>query len=436
MKPKYHISPPYGFLNDPNGLAQFHGTYHVFYQWLPAVVPRGKKQWRHCTSSDLIHWRDEGSVLTPAEWYEKDGCYSGSGMAAGNRYYLFYTGNVRDEEGGRESYQCAAVSEDGSTFVKQGPVVLRPGIYTPHFRDPKVWEKDGRWWMLVGAQTQDGLKGNAALFQSGDLQNWSHMGSVFDPAMDLGYMCECPDLIETQGQEFLLVNRQAEDGCRGLVFAGKLDYESGRFAVEGSGRLLDDGMDFYAPQSFVDESGRRLLFGWLGSGDEAYQLSQPAAKEGWLHSLTIPRELFAYNGQLCQRPARELKNLRRDELRTPCTGQAIINRNASLELSAKTLGGQTISFDFGSVLKLHYSPEEQTLQVQRKKWNAGGYDEKTITLAALEDLQVFLDQSTAELFLNNGQRVITLKAYFGADMEIRICSERNITITTWKLEGL
>lgn len=31
MRPNYHISPKHGFLNDPNGLAQFQGKYHVFY---------------------------------------------------------------------------------------------------------------------------------------------------------------------------------------------------------------------------------------------------------------------------------------------------------------------------------------------------------------------------------------------------------------------
>ena len=34
MRPRYHISPEHGFLNDPNGLTQFRGKYHVFYQWL------------------------------------------------------------------------------------------------------------------------------------------------------------------------------------------------------------------------------------------------------------------------------------------------------------------------------------------------------------------------------------------------------------------
>ena len=126
-------------------------------------------------------------------------------------------------------------------------------------------------------------------------------------------------------------------------------------------------MDFYAPQSFTDEAGRRLLFGWLGSGDAAYQLSQPAAREGWLHSLTIPRELFVRGGALCQRPAEELKQLRREEQQTESAGTMTLNRStASLELLAEGLGGQEVSFDFGSVLKLHYRPETRAMQVMRK----------------------------------------------------------------------
>ena len=50
-------------------------------------------------------------------------------------------------------------------------MVYLPEGYTPHFRDPKVWKKNGRWWMVVGAQTKE-LKGNVALFVSDDLKKW------------------------------------------------------------------------------------------------------------------------------------------------------------------------------------------------------------------------------------------------------------------------
>ena len=31
----FHIQPPVGLLNDPNGLVQHRGTYHLCYQWHP-----------------------------------------------------------------------------------------------------------------------------------------------------------------------------------------------------------------------------------------------------------------------------------------------------------------------------------------------------------------------------------------------------------------
>ncbi len=32
---KYHMSPPVGWMNDPNGLIRFGGKYHLYYQFYP-----------------------------------------------------------------------------------------------------------------------------------------------------------------------------------------------------------------------------------------------------------------------------------------------------------------------------------------------------------------------------------------------------------------
>lgn len=435
MRPEYHITPEYGFLNDPNGLAQFHGKYHVFYQWLPEVKPQGNKRWRHCESDDLIRWTDQGCGLEPEKWFEKNGCYSGSGVIAKGQYYLFYTGNVKNETGERETYQCVAVSEDGTNFVKEGPVVHLPEAYTPHFRDPKVWNKNGRWWMIVGAQTKK-LKGNIALFVSNDLKEWKWIGNLLDESLDWGYMCECPDLIEMEGQDFLIVSRQKEEGCQAMVFSGTMDYEQGRFQLrEHPGKVLDEGMDFYAPQSFVDESGRCLLFGWLGSGEIDYQMSQPSAKKGWLHSLTLPREIYVQDGELCQKPVEELKDLRKQKQMIICHDSALMDPKTScIELYAEELVGKSISFDIGGVLKINYSKATRTFRVLRRRWYTDGYDERTVFLKELEDIHIFLDNCTGEIFVNKGKIVLTMKAYFGEDTKIQICSDGQISIQTWSLE--
>lgn len=98
MRPNYHISPKHGFLNDPNGLAQFQGKYHVFYQWLPDVVPQGNKIWRHCVSEDLIHWSDQGCGLKPGmcmyRWWRRRMDRSTSRTERNRNVYHWYSGNA------------------------------------------------------------------------------------------------------------------------------------------------------------------------------------------------------------------------------------------------------------------------------------------------------------------------------------------------------
>ena len=72
-------------------------------------------------SDDLVHWTDEGSTLQPKEWYEKKVAIQDRVLQQKMHTFLFYTGNVRDAEGGRETYQCVAVSDDGKSFGKGPP---------------------------------------------------------------------------------------------------------------------------------------------------------------------------------------------------------------------------------------------------------------------------------------------------------------------------
>ena len=76
-RPKLHISPPAGWLNDPNGLCQYQGVYHVFYQYSPFDAKGGLKFWAHCTSLDMLRWSFEGIALAPDEPFDCHGAYSG-----------------------------------------------------------------------------------------------------------------------------------------------------------------------------------------------------------------------------------------------------------------------------------------------------------------------------------------------------------------------
>ena len=99
FRQKLHLMPPTGWLNDPNGLCQFKGIYHAFFQYSPFNATGGLKMWGHYTSRDMIEWKYEGVSLYPDQPFDCHGVYSGSAFIEDGKMYLYYTGNVKLEDG-------------------------------------------------------------------------------------------------------------------------------------------------------------------------------------------------------------------------------------------------------------------------------------------------------------------------------------------------
>ena len=91
----FHIMPPAGWLNDPNGLCQVGGVFHAYFQYAPFDVNGGVKMWGHATSRDLMNWEYVGAPLLPDEPFDCHGVYSGSALAEDGRIRVLYTGNVK-----------------------------------------------------------------------------------------------------------------------------------------------------------------------------------------------------------------------------------------------------------------------------------------------------------------------------------------------------
>src|SRR5690606_4143580 len=107
----YHIQPPYGLLNDPNGFTFYQGEYHLLYQWFPLGTFHGMKYWYHTKSKDLAHWNNVGIGIEPGDPHDSHGAYSGSGIVKDGKLYLMYTGNTRDEQWNRHPYQNLAIMD-------------------------------------------------------------------------------------------------------------------------------------------------------------------------------------------------------------------------------------------------------------------------------------------------------------------------------------
>lgn len=321
--PRFHLAPPVGRLNDPNGLLIRDGEYHAFYQFGP-FFPEGKVTfWGHASSRDLITWEAHPPAIAPSDWFDRSGAYSGTAFFEGSRVWLHYSGNVKDDDGTRATYQCAVTTDDLQTFTKHPANPLIPDLpdgYTAHLRDPQILVEDDGYLMLLGGQRADET-GCLVAYRSRDLVAWTFAGEITFPGLDgrfdaFGYMWECPNLLrvtdEITGEErdLLIFCPQGigpiGDGFRNIFACGYLvgRLEGTAFHTDGSFRELDRGFEFYAPQVFRAEpgaSGDPLLLGWIGNSSEDHQ---PSLRDhGWVHLMGVPRRLTLRDGVLHQHPA-------------------------------------------------------------------------------------------------------------------------------------
>ncbi|MBP1917117.1 beta-fructofuranosidase [Lederbergia galactosidilyticus] len=422
----FHLTPPLGLMNDPNGLVYYKGKYHVFFQWNPFDTKHTFKCWGHYSSTDFIHWEVHPPALVPSEWYEKDGCYSGSAIVYDNKLYLFYTGNVKTTDGGRETYQCLAVSDDGIHFEKKGPVIYLPEGFTPHFRDPKVWKQGNKWFMVIGAQTKE-LEGLITVFSSDDLINWQWLGPLAGNGVSLskyfGYMWECPDFFALDGKDILIVSPQGlqaepfkyENLYQSGYFIGEWDIKTNKY-VHGTFKELDHGFDFYAPQTFEDPNGRRILLAWMGMGDEQEQTHQ-SIKSGWIHSLTIPRELTVKDGCLYQKPVEELRKLRNrvsSETFSMANEEIDVLLDSELQeiiIEFEQFEGKKWEIHIQNNCKLIFNKIESIVTLERQNFNHSKWEKRQCKIDKINNIHMYLDRTSLEIFLNDGQIVFSSRFY-------------------------
>lgn len=427
---KLHIQPPVGWLNDPNGLCQIGDVYHVFYQYGPFDKTGGVKHWGHVCSRDLFRWERLPVMLYPDEPFDCHGVYSGSALAEPDGLYLYYTGNVKHPgsydyiKSGRGHNLCLAVSRDGVHLDSKCCLMYNrdyPAGLTCHVRDPKVFVLDGRYYMVLGARTLDD-RGEVLVFDSTDRLHWSHINTLTTPE-PFGYMWECPDLFELDGQWFLAVSPQGI-ACQNVYGCGYFPvYGDWRGdCTLGAFRALDCGFDYYAPQSFAAADGRRIQLGWMGMPDAAY--GNPTTEYGWQHCMTLPRVLH-HDGQghLVQTPAAELDALRGEAVPVP-DGQPVAV-SPCFDLLAAPKGDFTLTLGGGLVLSWHEDSRACTLRFTDAALGAGREAEpgRTAVLdAPCRALRVVGDASSVEVFLNDGAAVLSTRYYPAAgDLRVLLC---------------
>lgn len=434
MRQQYHFMAESGWINDPNGLIYFRGQYHLFYQFNPFKPAWGEMHWGHAVSSNLVDWTYLPVALAPSEKYDshdQGGCFSGTSIEYEDKLYLFYTGTSR-EEGGFVQVQCLAESTDGVTFEKyEGNPVLRApeGYEECDFRDPKVWNHDGSFYLICGTK-KDGYA-RLLLYQSSDLKNWEYRSVMAESRGEWGEMWECPDFYSLSGTDVLTFSPVGAGERKTVYMTGKLDYQTGKFCCVREGEI-DWGFDYYAPQTMAAGDGRRIMFGWAGGWDWMpwWNGHGPSEEEEWCGFFGIPREVRLLEDHSLQFiPVRELECLRRDKLL--CASEVLITEGTPFSLPDIRIYEMKVSVDLKDTsakdctLRLcgdndYYTDividlKNQELRVDRN--HADGFscgvsrsslymhDNKNL------DVHIFVDQSSVEVFANEYRNVHTCRLY-------------------------
>lgn len=424
---KYHIMAPIGWINDPNGLCEFNGEYHCFYQYSPLDPLGGLKFWGQYTSKDLVNWKEREVAIYPDIAEDKDGVYSGSAFVKDDTIYFFYTGNVKHEGdhdyilSGREQNVILATSKDGINFSEK-KVLLRnedfPGNMSNHVRDPKVWEEDGTYYMVLGARDKDS-EGCILIYKSNDLYNWTFHSMPAGKEENMGYMWECPDIFKLNEKDIFMFSPQgleAEGHKYKNVYqsgysVGKFD-EAKKELLLGDFIELDRGFDFYAPQTFEDSKGRRIMIGWMGVPD-AVEHENPTIENFWQHQLTIPRELVLNGDKLYQIPVKELETLRKDfkEIKDVSLLEEVtleLFESSTFELKLDFENTTEFTIKFREDCRLSFKEGLFKLELGESGY---GRDERAVEIKSVDKLQIFSDNSSLEIFLNGGEEVFTTRIY-------------------------
>jgi fructan beta-fructosidase len=433
FRPEYHFTPKIGWMNDPNGMFYLDGEYHLFYQYYPDSTVWGPMHWGHAVSTDLVNWEELPIAIYPDSLgyiFSGSAVFDGentSGLGSADNppiVAIFTYHNMEGEKSGATDFQSQGIAysvDKGRTWTKYdgNPVLPNQGIRD--FRDPKVLEivkPDGikRWNMTLAAQDR------IQFFESADLINWEFSGEFGQEVGAHGGVWECPDLLPftaPNGDDkwVLLVSINPggpQKGSATQYFIG--DFENGTFTPDDTMiRWLDYGPDNYAGVTWSNlpkEETRTLFMGWMSN----WLYAQVVPTTSWRSAMTIARELSLIEISdvllLKSAPVKELENLRGEEIEIEKTSNL---PSQAVEILADLDGSEAFSLILSNEIgeKVTISKEMGLVSIDRT--NAGKTtfhpDFAAMHSAPMswkaEDLRIFLDANSIELFVNDGELVMT-----------------------------
>ena len=411
---KYHIMPPIGWMNDPNGLIYFENKYHLYYQFNPYDTDTGKMCWGHVVSDDLISYTDCGVALMHEAENEK--AFSGGAIQTDGGITAYYTLHTEEGESKIEEVYMST-SADGKEFTDSVKVFnnaeLPKNLSVIDFRDPCPVKIGDTYYVFVGGKDIAANRGVIVVLGGKSPEKLDYKFYI-GPYYELGDMGECPSYFQIDGKDVFVVsgchvhsrNNDFKNINSSVFIVGKLDFERGAMDIDFI-KEIDKGDAFYAPQ-FVRGTKKPVMIGWFEMWNKPYPTKDMG--HGWVGAFTIPRELTYRDGDIYQSPVYQLN----DYLYEAEKGQ--IPACSVIDFSFFGEGSVTIAGDNGRVV---IGNDGGVYLDTRMTNNSFGSIRRTNLNYSKCEVKILLDISGIEVFVDGGREVISSRIYIDGDYRIQ-----------------
>ncbi|QMW03855.1 glycoside hydrolase family 32 protein [Spirosoma foliorum] len=440
-RPQFHFTPKAHWMNDPNGMVYYKGTYHLFFQYYPKATVWGPMHWGHATSKDMVHWKEQPIALYPDSLGY---IFSGSAVVDVNNtsgfgkngqvplvaIFTHHNPKLEKQKPDQVESQSLAYSlDEGKTWTKYAgnPVLPNPGI--TDFRDPKVrWYEAQKKWIMTLA-----TKDHITFYSSPNLKAWTKESEFGIDAGAHGGVWECPDLIPLNHNGktvwVLIVNINPggpNGGSAAQYFVGDFDGKNFK-AYSKETKWMDYGTDNYAGVTFSNTGNRTILMGWMSN----WQYATVVPTAAWRSANTIPRELGLKEvGKelfLTSKPIKELDEL--NEQRFSLKNQSVKNsydltaksKNATglfkLEVTTQNITdfsivlaneqGNEVVIGYDKRANQYYIDRSHSGKVDVEKGFAKRHSAPRFSTDQVMSLTILADVASVELFADNGLTVMT-----------------------------
>lgn len=254
----------------------------------------------HAISQDLVNWEVLPDALSPSDSPAFDSWTTWTGSVIQDEdglWWMFYTGNSREESGKKQTIGAATSSDLVSwTKISSDPLITAnyswyeeldlEAWHDEAWRDPFVFRHSGKWKMLITGRSRNGDpsgRGVIAQATSEDLLNWEVGPPISETDQGFGQLEVLqyevvdgyPTIIFSCGWNELQKKRQELSTDHYEIFSVAVDEELLHVDVSKSQPV--ESTELYAPRLVQGPDGNWNLIGFknIVAGEFVGELSDP-----------------------------------------------------------------------------------------------------------------------------------------------------------------